>query len=189
MNHQDDASIIDEVRSGRVDAYEILIHRYQDRILGLCASLLAGTSDPDDAAQEVFIKAYHALDRFRSESSFSTWLHRIAVNHCRDILRRKAARPEESLEQIQEREGRAAPTLEAAGNPADRAENVDWVDRVLSHLPPDLREVLVLREVHGLTYEEIADCTGHSMDSIKARIRRARLILDEVLGRFRASAR
>lgn len=169
----DEKQVVQSVLAGDKESFAVLVRAYQAKVLSLCLSLMRNRAEADDAAQEIFVKAYRGLSGFRLDSSFSTWLYRIAYRHCLDLLRsrkRRAAEPLDSLPEIAEN----AASLE------DKAA----VESVLSALPPDYRLVLTLREVQGLTYEEIARATGSSLDSVKARLRRAREALQEAARHF-----
>ena len=139
--------------------------------MGLCVSMLGDRSLAEDAAQESFLKAFGSLEDFRGASSFGTWLHRIAVNRCLDLLRRRARHQTESLDVLAESDE------PASGK--DPLEDADLVRRLLDSLPPDYRVILTLRELQGLDYKEIMEVLGISMDAVKARLRRARQSLLE----------
>ncbi|MDD5656379.1 MAG: sigma-70 family RNA polymerase sigma factor [Elusimicrobia bacterium] len=169
-----DAELVSRVSSGQKQEYAELVRRHHARILGLCVSML-GAAEADDAAQEIFLKAYQGLARFAGDSAFSTWLYRIASNHCLDLLRRRNRVKTESWDALLESEGeRIGRLLEAPPDEQRRREDADLVERVLSCLPAEQRLALVLREVQGLSYEEIAGAMACSLDSVKARLRRAR---------------
>ncbi len=179
-----DEELIGQARSGDDRAYAELIRRNHAKIFGLCVSMLHNTTMAEDAAQEVFLKAYQSLDRFKGQSAFSTWLYRVASNHCLDLLRKSARRPAESLEAILETEGDRVSRLLRAPDEERRAEDADLVRRVLASLPPDYRLILTLREAQGLSYEEIMAVMDCSLDSVKARLRRAREAALEGLRHF-----
>ena len=161
--------------SGDRDAYAELVQAHQAKILRLCNSLLADTALAEDAAQETFLKAYQALSSFRGQSSFSTWLYRIASNRCLDLLRKRKRERTESWEQLIEEAGEQLPSLlQSPPNAADSLANKELVQRLLSLLPPDYRLVLTLREMEGLSYEELACALHCSADAVKSRLRRAR---------------
>lgn len=146
---------------------------------------MLGSSQAEDAAQEVFIKAYRSLEKFRDDSSFSTWLYRIASNHCLDLLRRKARAKTDSLDALLENEGsHVHRMLSSAADAAASFENADIVDRVLAHLPADYRLILTLRESQGLNYKELAQMLNCSMDAVKARLKRARKSFEEIARHF-----
>ena len=185
MADLDDKELISRVLSGAPETYADLIGRHHPAIMGLCASLLGDRSQAEDAAQEIFLKAYRALPKFQGASSFSTWLYRIASNLCLDILRQRARRKTESWDALLEAEGERIERLLSAPPKEDRGqEDADLVQRVLACLPPDYRLILALREVQGLTYQEIAAAMDCSLDSVKARLRRARQDFEERLRHF-----
>ncbi|MBI3554439.1 MAG: sigma-70 family RNA polymerase sigma factor [Elusimicrobia bacterium] len=179
-----DEELIDRVRSGDDRAYAELIRRNHARIFGLCASMLGDRTSAEDAAQEIFLKAYQSLGKFGGKSAFSTWLYRVASNHCLDILRKASRRRAESLDAVLEEEGGRLERLLRAPDEERRAEDADLVERVLATLPPDYRLILTLREVQGLSYEEIMEAMDCSLDSVKARLRRARESLEDSLRHF-----
>ena len=160
------------------------MREHHPRIIRLCASMLGNWADGEDAAQEVFLKAHRALPRFSGGSSVATWLYRIASNHCLDVLRAGARRPTWSWEALREAHGEAIERLAAEPDPSRALEDRDLALKALSALPPDYRLVLALRELEGLSYEEIAEASGSSLDSVKARLRRARVELEDRLRHF-----
>lgn len=168
----DEQRIIRDVLSGRREEFARLVRAHQAKVLSLCLSLLKDPAEAEDAAQEVFLKAYRGLRNFRFDSSFSTWLYRIAYRHGLDILRSRRRRRTQSLDALLEERGEGA--LPAAPDQTTQADPARSAENLLSSLPPDYRLVLTLREVQGLSYEEIARATDASLDSVKARLRRAR---------------
>lgn len=147
--------------------------------------MLGSRSPAEDACQEVFIKAYRSLERFKNAASFSTWIYRIASNHCLDLLRREAREKTDSLEALLESEGgQIRAIIPSDPDSSLAAENRDLVHRVLNQLPPDYRLMLVLRETQGLSYEELAETLDCSLDSVKSKLKRARQALEEILRHF-----
>ena len=164
------------------------MRKYQARVLRLCTSLLADATLAEDAAQEIFLKAYHALRNFRGASTFSTWLYRIAANHCKDLLRVRARQRTESWDALIEQHGEHIQELLVASEDQQAAlANAELIEKILSSLPPDYRVILTLREVEGLSYDELAATLHCSLDAVKARLRRARQALQERLRHFSAS--
>ena len=181
----DDFSAIDNVLSGQQDAYAILVRKYQDKIFRLCLSMLSDRMQAEDAAQDAFVKAYQALKKFNRNSSFSTWLYRIASNHCLDLLRKKTRQKTESWEALLEKEGeKIHHLLLKSGNETDAVENADLIDRILSLLSPEHRAALVLREIDGFDYQEIAVTLNCSLNAVKGRLKRARRDLEKKLRHF-----
>ncbi|MBI2070948.1 MAG: sigma-70 family RNA polymerase sigma factor [Elusimicrobia bacterium] len=174
----EDFEIIRRVRSGQQELFALLIKKHQGDVFGLCCSLLSDQTEAQDAAQEIFLKAYRAFGSFREDSSFATWLYRIGVNHCRDLLRAKSRRKTESLDHLMERHAQKIERLlsDSVAN-ARSAEDAELIERLLSALPEDYRIILTLREAQGLSYQEIAETLDCSLDAVKARLRRARQAL------------
>jgi RNA polymerase sigma-70 factor, ECF subfamily len=180
-----DSEIIKTVLSGAIQSYANLVSKYQARVIRLCNSLLSDTFLAEDAAQEIFLKAYQALKNFRQDSSFSTWLYRIAANYCKDLLRKRSREKTQSLEALIEEEGENIKHLLAApANQEVSTADTHLIDSILSQLPEDYRLILTLREAEGLSYQEISSTLGCSIDAVKARLRRARGALQEKLRHF-----
>jgi RNA polymerase sigma-70 factor (ECF subfamily) len=177
--------LIQQVLSGDQNAYAEIIRAYQAKVLGLCTTLLGNPHQAEDAAQEVFIKAYQNLRSFKGKSSFSTWLYRITSNHCTDLLRKRSREKSQSLESLIEESGEEIHRLMAsAADAAKRLEARDMVERILSFLSPDERLILTLREAQKLSYLEIAETLKCSVDAVKSRLRRARQKLDQNLRHY-----
>ncbi len=177
MNREtpDEQRIIRDVLSGRREEFARLVRAHQAKVLSLCLSLLKDPAEAEDAAAEIFLKAYQKLKDFRFDAAFSTWLYRIAYRHSLDLLRARQRRRAQSLDALLEERGEGAlPPAPDQTTPADPARTAE---SLLSSLPPDYRLVLTLREVQGLSYEEIARAMDASLDSVKARLRRARQAL------------
>jgi RNA polymerase sigma-70 factor, ECF subfamily len=156
------------------------VRQYNKRVLSYCFSMLSNFTDAEEAAQDVFVKAYQSLSRFKGESTFSTWLYRITANHCLDILRKRNRRKNVSLESLMEQEGNPIQKFFVTPSQADiRLENRQLVDKVLSTLSGENRRVLILKESLGLEYQEIANVLGCSENAVKGRLARARKQLRE----------
>lgn len=185
MSSFEDLECVQRILAGDREDYANFVRRYQERVLRLCLSMLGGVSESEDAAQEVFIKAYKSLSGFQGDSSFATWLYRIASNHCLDLLRKKSRHKIDSWETLLETQGESIYKLLASPSALPVSlEDAEIVQQVLSRLDPDYRAVLALREIDGLSYQEIAEVTNSSLDSVKARLRRARQELTEKLRHF-----
>ncbi len=176
-----DAELIARVLAGARDDYAELIRRHHPRILGLCRSLLGDEALAEDAAQEVFLKAYERLRNYRGDAAFSTWLYRVASNRCLDERRRQARARSESLDAWSESERESLRDLPSGADEESRREDADLAARALEGLPDDYRRILLLREVEGLDYKELAEVLDCSLDSVKAKLRRARERLRESL--------
>jgi RNA polymerase sigma-70 factor, ECF subfamily len=180
-----DWEIVAEVRAGNLQAFGELIRRYQVKVRGYCFQMLVDRDLAEDAAQDIFFKAYRSLKTLKSDVAFSTWLYRITRNHCLDQLRKNARQAVESWEALLEQEGDRLQVLinRPAGSGAV-IEDRELISKLLSCLPEAYREVIILREVQGLTYSEISKILDCSLDSVKARLRRARQELSERIRHF-----
>lgn len=158
-------------------AFEELIRKYQDRVYNLCRYMVRDPQDAQDVAQDVFLKAYKGLKDFRPDSSLYTWLYRIAVNTCLDYkrkARRDALKKEPLPEDLASNEPFPAELYESR-------ENTEAIQAALQKLPEKLRAPIVLREIEGLSYEEVAEVVHASVGAVKSRISRAREELRQIL--------
>ena len=182
-NAAHEAVLIRAARQGDVEAFNALVLMYQTGIYNLAYRL---TGDPDaaaDAAQETFINAFRNLTQFH-DGSFRAWLNRIATNACYDELRRRQRRPTVSLDDPAH-EIRWASTAESPESAAQRAELNRAIQNCLSGLPDDQRAVVVLCDVQGFDYQEIAAITGQALGTVKSRLSRARGRLRDCLNAVR----
>lgn len=181
--------LVKRSQKGDARAFEQLVTMYQDRVYTLSYQLTGNHADAQDLAQEVFIKAYRALPGFRNEADFGTWLHRIAVNLSLNEKRKK--KPEVSLDNPVQTEEGEMPRLVASDDesPEEAYENKefrDMVRRALRELSAEHRAVLVLREMQGYSYDEIALMLDCSLGTVKSRISRARRALKKEITRLAA---
>lgn len=179
MQTEDD--LIREAQRGQVAAFERLVERHQAKVYSLALRLCGNRDDAADMAQEALLKAFLSLPNFRGGSSFGTWLYRITTNVCLDEMRRRSRRPQtlgerEELPAYQPCDPAPGPELRALQHEERRA-----LEAAIAALPQDFRVPLVLRDVEGLSYEEIARATGLALGTVKSRIHRARLQLRERL--------
>ncbi len=182
----DDIELINRCRRGDRTAFAEIVGRYQDRIYNLCAHLLGNRSEAEDMAQTTFLKAYRNLGNFQPHAAFYTWLYRIAVNTCIDHQRRpffeSIFRRSTTGEEIVLDHPSSAPS------PEKNLENRQLqaaLGKALGKLSPKLRAVIVLKEIEGLAYEEIAATLEISLGTVKSRISRARGELQGLLQEFR----
>lgn len=188
LGELDDLQLVRKSREGRKDAFGELVTRYQDRVYNLVLRLTGNPDDASEAAQEAFLKAWRALDAFRGDSAFYTWLFRIAVNEARTRQRSRLARPAAlSLNGGGKDGGEERTTPAPASNapdPADeaaRAEDRRLVEDGLRRLDSEQREIIVLRDIEGRDYDEIADVLGCPRGTVKSRLHRARSALRDLL--------
>ncbi|MTI83665.1 MAG: sigma-70 family RNA polymerase sigma factor [Firmicutes bacterium] len=174
-----DEQLVDKFKSGSVEAFEELVNRYERKVYTLAYRFTGNYADAGDMVQEVFIRVYRALPKFRAESSFSTWIYKVAANVCRDELRKQRRKKSVSLENMEANQGEIAVTDEAQ-SPEEFVEQRDLQARVqkyIDQLTEDQRMILLLREMHQLSYEEMADVLECSLGTVKSRLSRARLAL------------
>lgn len=180
--NQADQQLVERVQKGDKRAFDMLVVKYQHRILGLVGSYIHDYQEVQDVAQEAFIKAYRALDNFRGDSSFYTWLYRIAVNTAKNYLVSKGRRPPESDVDVHDAGVmNAMPSLQMNDTPEQnlfRDEIEQVIHGVIRNLPDDLRTAVMLREFDGLSYDEIAAVMDCPVGTVRSRIFRAREAID-----------
>ncbi len=182
----DEAALIVDAQRGDVRAFNLLVERYQSRLYSLSYRVLNDHEAAADVTQETFISAFRKLKSFRG-GSLSAWLLRIATNGCYDYLRTRKRKPQISLDAF-DPDSDAQPRQftdrgEALDERALRAELGEAIQRGLAELPDDQRLVVVLSDVQGLSYEEMAQVTGWPLGSVKSRLSRGRAALRDILRR------
>lgn len=179
---KDEQGLIEACRAGKTEAYGLLVQRYQDRLYPTVLRLAGCAEDAQDLVQEAFLRGYEKLGRFHGESSFYTWIYRIAVNLALSGRRRR--RPCASLSEGPNGEA-SDPSADADQSdpslPLERAERERIVQDALSALAPDHRAVVVMKEYDGLRYEEIAAVLRIPVGTVRSRLHRARCDLRERL--------
>lgn len=180
MSERDvDAELVARVQRGDKRAFDLLVLKYQRKIMRLLARMIRDPGDVEDVAQEAFIKAYRALPQFRGESAFYTWLYRIAINTARNWQAASARRPStpnvievedgETFNQIDNLTDISTPESLAASR-----QIVETVNAAINALPEELRTAIVLREIEGMSYEDIAQTMACPIGTVRSRIFRAR---------------
>ena len=176
---QTDEELVAAFQAGDRSAFDTLCQRWDRKIQGAIYRIVGQSEDARDLSQEVFLKAYRALGTFKQEARFSSWLYRIALNTCRDRLRRRRGRSQVSLDEVDESRQLAAglggPTALELVEARDLARTVR---EAMAELPDEQREVIALKEYQGLTFVEIAEATGVPVSTVKTRLYRG-------LGRLR----
>ena len=186
MTREQEREIIDRVLSGDTEAFEALVLEHQNKVYSLALRMVGNEEDARDMAQEAFIRAFSSLTGFRGDSKFSVWLYRLTSNICIDFLRSRAKKRTVSMTWTDD-EGDDAGELEIADErfspeeQFDRTSIRESVQRGLDSLSPQYREILVLREINGLSYEEIGRVLGIEEGTVKSRIFRARKKLCDFL--------
>ncbi len=180
-----DEALIARVQRGEKAAFDVLVLRYQHRIVKLVGRYVRNPADALDVAQEVFIKAYRALGNFRGESAFYTWLYRIAINTAKNHLAARSRRPKEVDLTGPDGEPLAIDDLQADDETPEKvmlvAEIKATILRTMAALPEDLRTAITLREIDGMSYEDIATAMDCPIGTVRSRIFRAREALDAQL--------
>ena len=178
MTREQEAAVIQAVLDGDINAYELLVKEYEKNVYNLALRMVGNSEDAADMSQEAFIKAYNSLTSFRGDSKFSVWLYRIVSNVCLDYLRSRGRRQTVSLstenDDGEDVEIDIADETQSPERLLDRRLTRDAVRRGLAALPPEHRQILLLREIQGLSYDEIADALGIEVGTVKSRIFRAR---------------
>lgn len=178
--------LVARCKKGDIDAFEELVCCYERKIYTVTYRLMGNHEDANDCAQEAFLKAFQAINNFRGEASFLTWLCRIATNVCRDELRKRYRTSTESLdERVTLDEGEvtkqyASPDL-GPSEIYEQKEFQERIQRLINGLSPEFRMALILRDIQGYSYEEIAEQLNCSLGTVKSRIYRARNYLKDKL--------
>ncbi|KAA0873819.1 RNA polymerase sigma factor RpoE [Nitrincola tapanii] len=177
-----DQQLVERVQAGDKTAFDLLVRKYQHKIVGLISRYIYDHHEAMDVAQEAFIKAYRALPRFRGDSAFYTWLYRIAINTAKNHLVARGRRPPDTDVDVGDAEYFEVDSdlreIENPENQLYRDELQAAINRVLNRLPEELRVALTLREFDGLSYEDIAQVMNCPVGTVRSRIFRAREAID-----------
>lgn len=163
-----DAELLRRAAGGDDPAFGELMGRHEDRIFALALKMTGNRPDALDATQDTFLAAFRQADKFRGESAFSTWLYRIGINACKDLLRKKGRLPQATEDEDLERAGVPVPS---------RTDDVDLrmdIAGALARLSDDYRQAVVMHDIGGIPYEDIASATGVAIGTVKSRISRGR---------------
>lgn len=183
----DDIQLIEMTLAGDKEAFGELVVRYQDRLFGTLVQMLGSIHDARDVGQEAFLSAYEKLHTFRKEASFYSWLFRIAYNAAMTNRRKLKRRNNSSLDANYERTGIEPsdpnPTIDPTHQLRSQ-ENIQQVRNALAQLAPDYRDALLMKEMEGMKYDEIADVLNCPLGTVRSRIHRARCELREILERY-----
>lgn len=184
-NVPDDSALVERAKAGDKEAFGQLVERHESKVYGLCLKMLGNAEDAEDCLQEVFMKAFEALPRFREEARFSTWVYRIATNACLMRLRKKKLQTV-PLDRPMNVGGESLPreVPDWSTDPSSDLMNEELNGVLTQHineLRPDNRIVFVLRDIHGLSTDDTASILGLSVPAVKSRLHRARLYLRERL--------
>jgi RNA polymerase sigma-70 factor (ECF subfamily) len=174
-----DDQLVGRVVQGDQEAFAELVRRHERRVFAIAMRMLGGEEDALDATQDAFLTVFRKIGQFRGESAFTTWLHRIAVNACYDILRKRARQPVLHLAGERDHQPEEGPPV--ADHAPAVAGGIDAA-RALLEVPQDFRAVLILADVHDLPYEEIAATLEIPVGTVKSRLHRGRVALAQVMG-------
>lgn len=180
--------LVRKAQKGDIPAYEELVRKHQQRIFAVASGVLRRNEDLEDIAQQVLLKVYLSLKRFDLRSSFSTWLYKVTVNECLDYLRKKKVRKLVYEADMTEEQAEQLNILEDVGpsqplNASRRVELRQLLDSLLAHLPQEEQLMLFLKEVEGLTVDEIGEVLNMNVNTVKVRMFRARGKLMEIYRR------
>jgi RNA polymerase sigma-70 factor (ECF subfamily) len=178
-----DSQLVKRVQKGDKRAFDLLVIKYQHKIIGLVSRYIKDRNEVEDVAQEAFVKAYRAIPKFRGDSAFYTWLYRIAINTAKNYLVAQNRRPPNSDIDVADADYMGAGTvlqdIETPENNLFRDELKLAVEHAIKALPEDLKTAVTLREYDGLSYEEIADIMDCPVGTVRSRIFRAREAIDK----------
>jgi RNA polymerase sigma-70 factor (ECF subfamily) len=184
-SEQLDEDLVLRVQQGDKSAFDLLVIKYQHRIIQLVNRYVKDPSEAQDVAQEAFIKAYRALGNFRGDSAFYTWLYRIAINTAKNYLVSRSRRSSDYQVDIQDAEAlENAPQLQGMETPERlllNQEIIDTIKTAIDKLPEEMRVAIMLREFEGMSYEEIAEAMDCPVGTVRSRIFRAREAIDNKL--------
>lgn len=178
MNEQD---LILALQRGDESAFADLIARHEKKVYNLCLRMLGNEHDAEEAAQDAFLALWRSIGDFRGESSLSTWLYRLASNACIDLMRKNRRAANDVSIETEEGTWEIADERAAPHEELERKEQLRSIREGLDALPPEYRQVLILRELQQLSYQEIVDVTGLELGTVKSRISRARQLLKNYL--------
>ncbi|MBQ0834256.1 RNA polymerase sigma factor RpoE [Marinobacter sp.] len=184
-DRQTDLQLVRKVRNGDRAAFDLLVVKYQSRVASIISRYVYDSQEVMDLAQEAFIKAYRAIDRFRGDSAFYTWLYRIAVNTAKNHLESRSRRPQGSADSADAEnfdDGRRLRDIASPERLLQREQLQKALNNAIASLPEELRSAFLLREYDGLSYEDIARILECPIGTVRSRIFRARDAVDRHLG-------
>jgi len=178
----DDAELVKAFQAGDMESFDELVLRHKDSLFNLCFRFFGDQQEANDSAQDVFIKVYGSLKKFRLESSFSTWLYRIAVNTCKNRLKSLDYRIKKRMKRLDQQgnthsDNPSPDMIDESSSPMielEKRERSYLVRQAIDSLPGSRKMMVILRDIEGLPYEEIAEITGYNLGTVKSRLARAR---------------
>lgn len=190
LDPEAERALVERLRRRDEAAFNLFVRAYQQKVFTVVSRMLGNRADAEDLAQEVFITVFRSIESFRGDAKLNTWLYRVAINHCKNRIKyldrraRKGSRELEETPELAIADGGGVMTPIA--RPDERAQGTELervVQEALGRIDPDHREVIVLRELEGLSYEEIMAITGLAEGTVKSRLHRARVALKEAIER------
>jgi RNA polymerase sigma-70 factor (ECF subfamily) len=187
--HKDDRELVKAFQTGDMTAFDALVLKHKDKLFNLCYWFLGDRQEANDSAQDVFVNVYRYLKKFRFESAFTTWLYRIAANTCKNRLKSSEYRHKKKMVPL-DNPGRIENTLYVPQLPnetpspiveLEKKERMMLIQKAIASLPAGQSTVVVLRDIEGLSYEEVSNITGLNCGTVKSRLSRARQQLREKL--------
>ncbi|MFC1868681.1 RNA polymerase sigma factor [Thermodesulfobacteriota bacterium] len=188
---EEDTALVRDFQSGNRAAFDKLVLRHKDRVFSLCYRFFGDYQEAEDIAQDVFLKVYNSLRSFRFKSSFYTWIYRVAVNTCKNRAKSSEYRNMKMNVQLnnnprnQDEVNQSIQTGGKQQTPLDdleKEERTRLIQKAIDSLPTEQKAVIILRDIKGLSYKEMADITGNQLGTLKSRLSRARLGLKKQLG-------
>ena len=179
MNEEE--RLVEQALSGDARAFEMLMEKHERKMYAVALRMCANREDAQDCLQDAMLRIYKALPSFKGQSSFSTWAYRITMNTCLDDLRRKKVRQASSVDQLIELGWSPTDENDTPERHADNAELRRSLSRAIQSLPEEMRAAIVLRDVQGFSYDEIAETLNTNVGTVKSRISRGREKLREIL--------
>jgi RNA polymerase sigma-70 factor (ECF subfamily) len=186
-----DTALVKAFQVGNKAAFDALVLKHKDKVFNLCYRLLGDYQEANDFAQETFVKVYKSLNKFRLESTFTTWVYRIAVNTCKNRIKSPQYRYGKKMvridnPQLTEDSTHSIELIDETQSPfveLEKKEKWMMIRKAIDSLPAEQKTVVVLRDIEGLSYEEIAGVTGYNLGTVKSKLARARFDLREKLRR------
>ena len=176
--------LVERSKQGDEEAFGVLVKKYKTKVFNLAYSFTRNKETAEDLAQEIFIKVYYALNKFKFKSGFGTWLYRIAVNHIKDHLRKRGKERLISLEIMSREPSQQENEIKKKEKVQEKADRKKLLYRALQSLPEKHQVILTLRDIQGHSYEEIADILKLSPGTVDSRLHRARKMLRKKISPF-----
>ena len=172
VKHLTDEQLVEQVTGNNPEAFGEIVKRWERKIFALCFGMLNREDEAKDAAQETFIAAFRNLKNFRGDAKVSSWLHRIAVNQCLTIKRRNKSRSESFIDDDESSNENffVAPAKTSPSRTTEQNERLKYIRQAVSSLPPELRQVVVMKEFEDMTFQEIAEVLEIPLSTVKSRL-------------------